>query len=559
MRSCPNRVRKKSIPTRGLLAMLASGLCPAFPAAAADMAAIDPQLRNRAVQETAIPIRPGVPGEQPFWNVQAVQFLYAPAFDFEEIPGARSYRFTIAPVEGPPLSFTAGKPWAPLSPIWTGVPPGRAVLTVAGCDEKGVVIGEPRTRTFHRAEAFGTAYPAPAMDWRESARAALDALVHSQDLRCWFTTGEPDPRVDLYRYPSKIVGAAAAALAVYAARTPRPADADEALRAARRAADYLLGISQPGDAAWAFHPPTYHPAMYRDRLKGHMAPGRYMTQCGAETGLFYLDVHAATGDAKYLDAAVRIAETYARQQRPDGSWLLFVTAQDGRAVTDNVLIPTLVVEFLDRLGHVTGGGRFDRTRERAIGWIENNPVRTWNWQGQFEDVNPQPPYQNLTKHDACAYAIHLFRTSPRDQSRRALALDLLRFSEDQFVVWAQPPADSPAKQSPDGAANARPKGWLLPCVLEQYRCYAPVCASSAKLMRTYLAAHAATGDPLHLEKARALAATLVRTQSNRHAPGRYLTWVKQPSGPMWFNCELAAIRAMDELAACEDPNPEAVR
>ena len=37
-------------------------------------------------------------------------------------------------------------------------------------------------------------------------------------------------------------------------------------------------------------------------------------------------------------------------------------------------------------------------------------------------------------------------------------------------------------------------------------------------------------------------------------PGRYLTWVKQPSGPMCFNCELAAIRAMNELAvAAERP------
>jgi hypothetical protein len=88
-------------------------------------------------------------------------------------------------------------------------------------------------------------------------------------------------------------------------------------------------------------------------------------------------------------------------------------------------------------------------------------------------------------------------------------------------------------------------------VLEQYRCYAPVCASSSKLILTYLAAWRVTGDCLHLEKARALGATLTRTQGNPKAPGRYQTWVMQSPGPMWFNCELLVIRTMLELAAAE--------
>ncbi|MFA6173095.1 MAG: hypothetical protein WC701_05360 [Kiritimatiellales bacterium] len=502
----------------------------------------------RALQETTVPVRPGIPGEQPFWNGLAVQFMYAPAFDFKEIPGAVSYRFSVAAADDKVFDFTADKPWASLSPVWIKVTAGKTKLTVTGLDAQGAPVGEPMTRSFHRAAIIGKEYPEPAMPWRESARTALEALVHSDGLRCWFTAGEPDPEVFLYRYPSKIIGAAAAALADYAAQTPPPADAAEVLKAARRAADYLLSLSYPADSAWAFHPPTYHPAMYADKLQGHMVAGRYMTLCGAETGRFYLDVYAATKDAKYLDAAVRIAETYARTQLPEGSWLLFVMAQDGKPVTDNVLIPTVVIEFLDRLGQVTGDHRFDAMCEKATVWIERNPALTWNWQGQFEDVKPQPPYQNLTKHDACTFAIHLFRTAPNDPAKRALALDLLRFSEDQFVIWAKPPVDTPTKPSPDGAANAKSSGWMLPCVLEQYRCYAPVCASSAKLIRTYLAAYSATGDRLHLEKAKALAATLTRTQSNRAAPGRYLTWVKQPSGPMWFNCELMAIQAVNQLA-----------
>lgn len=497
-----------------------------------------------------MPVRPGVPGRTPFWNARAVQFQYAPAFDFPETPQAVRYRFSVVPVEGEPLTFTAEYPWAPLTPIWTKLAPGEVELTVVGLDAAGREIGTPNKRSFSRASVVAAKYPPLAMPWRESARTALEALVRSPDLRCWFTTGEPDEAFMLYRYPSKIVGAAAAALAVYASQTPPPDDAAEALQAARRAADYLQGICFPADARWAFHPPTYHPTLFQSRLRGHMAPGHYMTQCGAETGDFLLDVYEATHDPKYLEGAVRIADTYADRQLPEGSWLLFVTAGDGRPLTNNVLIPTLVIEFLERLGRTIDDDRFDAVRDRAVAWVMQNPVRTWNWQGQFEDVKPQPEYENLTKHEACAFAVHLLQTAPNDAEKRALALDLLRFAEDQFVMWGSPPQRRPADQNDDGKA-AGPRGWMIPCVVEQYRCYVPVCASSAKLIHTYLAAYEATGDPLHLKKAEALAATLTRTQSFQHAPGRYQTWVKRPSGTMWFNCELSAVRAMRELAVVD--------
>lgn len=514
-----------------------------------DQVPIDAQLRARAIQETAIAVRPGVPGKQPFWNGKAVQFQYAPAFDLKEVAGAESYRFTVVPARGETVSFTAGKPWAPLTPIWTRVITGKAKLTVQGLDAQGAEVGEPMTRVFHRAAVIGKGYPPPAMPWAESACAALDALVHSPDLKCWFTTGVPDERFILYRYPSKIIGGAAAVLAVYAAQSPPPSDAAEALQAARRAADYLLDMSFPETHLWAFHPPLYHLTMFRELLKQHRGESQYMTFGGAESGMYYLDVYAATKDTKYRDAAVRIAETYAKRQSPDGSWPMFVAPKDGTLLTENLLIPTLVIQFLDQLDGVTGDHRFDAVRERALAWIMKNPVRTWNWQGQFEDVEPLPPYENLTKHDAGDFAMHLLRTTPNDPEKRALALDLLRFAEDQFVMWAQPPAASPKNQNPDGEAGARSKQWMLPCVLEQYRCYSPVCASSAKLIRMYLAAHRATGDILHLEKAKALAGTLTLTQSNPKTPGRYQTWLMQNPGPMWFNCELLAIRAMQELAA----------
>ncbi len=501
-------------------------------------------MAQQALSESATPVRAGAP----FWNQEAVQFQFAPAFDFKEVEGAKSYRFTLTPSSGEKLVFEDAKPNVPLSPVWTRVPVGKTTLKVEALDAGGAIMGEAMTRAFHRAAVFQSREAKVDQSWSESARTALDALVHSPDLRCWFTTGEIDEQFHLYRYPAKIIGAAASALAVYATQTPAPADSAEALQAARRAADTLLALCEPAESAWAFHPPTYHPTKFRERMQGHINPANYMTNCGAEAGRYCLDVHQATQDERYLKAAVRIAETYQKQQREDGSWLLFVTPKDGSAATDNVLVPTLVVEFLDHLAHTTKERRFDAMRDKAVAWIMRNPVRTWNWQGQFEDVKPLPPYENLTKHEACDFAIHLLNQTKVSPVEKTLSLDLLRFAEDQFVMWDQPPETRPGGQNDDGQATAKSKSWLLPCVLEQYRCYAPVCASSAKLIRTYLAAYRVTGDRLHLQKARALAGTLVRSQQNKKAPGRYLTWLMKSGGPtMWFNCELMAVRAMQEL------------
>lgn len=545
----------RSIPLIALIAVL-SGLPPVGVASTRPSPLpADAALAAQALAETGIPVRAGLPGASPFWNGEAVQFLYAPAFAFPSVTGATAYRFSLKPQSGAELAFTATHPWVPLSAVWPKVPVGPVLLTVQALDGDDRPLGRPSQRTFHRAAPFGGAYAAPSMAWEESARTALAALVHSPDLRCWFATGQPEEEFHLYRYPYKIVGAAAAALASYAIQSPAPSDAGAAMTAARRAADYLIGLSFPADAAWAFHPPTYHPTLFRDRMKGHMIPANHMTSSGAESGLYYLNLFAATKDEKYLQAAVRIAETYARRQLPEGSWQLFVRAQDGTPVADNVLIPTMVVDFLDQLVLLPGGAKFGAMRDRALAWVEANPVRTWNWQGQFEDVQPQAPYLNLTKHDAGDYALHLLRAGRPDAKTLDLALEIIRFAEDQFVMWDQPPAVAPGKQTAGGAAAGRTSRWMLPCVVEQYRAYSPVCASSAKLIRLFIAAYRATGDRLFLAKAQALAGTLIRTQSNAKAPGRYLTWVMQPSGPMWFNCELLAVQAIRELAAIKPNSP----
>ena len=52
---------------------------------------------NVAAREHAkTPIRAGVPGVRPFWNAHAKAFIHPPAFEFQEVEGAKEYRFTLA-------------------------------------------------------------------------------------------------------------------------------------------------------------------------------------------------------------------------------------------------------------------------------------------------------------------------------------------------------------------------------------------------------------------------------------------------------------------------------
>lgn len=498
--------------------------------------------------ESLIPVRPGDPGKVPFWNYRAVQFLYPPAFDVAPVPEAKSYRFTVTNTAGARYTFDSDAPYRPLTPIWGKVQVGLHLLTIDALDSAGRRIRTLFTKKFHRAAEFENRPLRMEVTLEESLHQGLDRLVHSEDLSCWFTPGgKPDTTFILYRYPSKMVGSAAAALAIYASQNPVPQDAAVALAASRRAADYLLDLCFSEQDSWAGHPLTYHPTMFQDLLRKHkMYPERYMTSYGAVVAEYLMEVYSATGDEKYWKAVERIAETYLEKQLPEGTWPLLVNGKTGERLAPNLLVPTIVIGFMQEMGVRSGDRRYDEAAAKALAWIDANPVKTWNWQGQFEDVRPTPPYQNLTQHEACDFAIYLLKYFPKDREKRALALDLIRFSEDQFVVWGTPPSLNPAAQNSDGV-NARNSRWLVPCVLEQYRCYAPVSASSAKMISSFIAAYEVTGDRSFLQKANALAEPMVNLQQTPKAGGRYETWIQRNPGLRWLNCEIATIQAIREL------------
>ena len=501
----------------------------------ADWGAINACARAHA----RIPIRPGEPGERPFWNGRSRMFLHPPAFDFKPVDGAISYRFALTREDdGTSVTWMAEHPWAGVpGDIWDSQSPGAVLLKVEGVDESGRVLGDTGERTFWRAACFRGPYAYANCSYGFSAKRCHWAVYSLPYVRAWETATEPPEGYDLYCYPAKILSAMIRSLV----RCERDASVEKgaAFRIARKMADWMIAHSQPEGAPLAHFPPTYWGDRRNEAVRCRGLNMLSYPACAAEA---YLELAEATGETRYREAAVAIARTYLRLQGEDGTWPLLVRESDGASVRANRLLPVgKLPDVLVRVGALTGEKAFGKAAERAFGYVLRGPCATWNWDAQFEDQDPKPPYENLQKGDAVRAAIALFA-----RGRVAEGCEIIDWCEDQFVVWSDP------------LHHQRWREWRLPVALEQYNYYKPIDASIADMISGFTAAWKATGDRLYLEKARALADNLV---CNQRRKGTFPTYFDGHDGSDWVNCMVwsaLALETFDEAVREADrpPAPE---
>ncbi len=500
------------------------------------------QLREAALAESLIPVHPGIPGERTFWNTYAQRFIYAPSFDFEKVQGAEAYQFIArADSSGLDYTFIADAPWESLSLIWNDLPVGKVSLTVlAMSGEKA--LDTAGVRVFHKASPYRGPYRRPEVDYRTSVYQLVKYLYHAPYIQHWLEQGTPDPEYGLYGYPSKMFAAVIQGMLLYEKFEENGLKKEHSIKIARIVADYLIGISQPDGSPLEFFPPTYTGPIYADMMdeyRGESLADRIMLIYPATVGEAYLDLYDLTRDKKYLEAALRIANTYRELQLSNGSWYLLIYIGSGEPVAPNYVVPTGIIAFLNRLKEDHGIQKYDYCRNLALAFIEENMVEDFNWEGQFEDQKPSERYRNLSKGQACSYAGFLLRNESGDPEKLALAEDLIRFSEDQFVIWDH-------RNDIDSWGITSDK-WLTPCVLEQYNFYTPVNASSGNMIEVFMQAYDRTGNILYLAKAMDLANTIVDTQNRQtgHYPTYLVSDLLDQEG--WINCMVYTARVIDEL------------
>lgn len=524
------------------------------------------ELAKQAFEECCSPettVRHGVKRGFPFWNVESTQFMYVPAFHFTAIRDCSRYRYTAVDELGGVHTFEANDCCVLLTPIWAELPEGVVQLTVTALREDGSEYAPVGARTFFKLASFPEENPPAVCSYKECAIKAYRFAMSQSFIQHWLTYGTPDPGYDLNTYPCKMIGALVCAMLSYARLCPE--DAETAMKVAVNAADYLIGITPRGDHPLADLPPTYYLDFCPDpEAYGVITPnwhaavahmGTMMMIYPAVAGSMYVELEKATGDGKYLEEALKIARYYQRTVEPNGSWYLVRSCETGEALTTNFVSPLEHVEpFLMGLYERTGEACWRELAEGAIAYVEKTQLTTYNWEGQFEDSPLSTNYMNLTHYaptDLAGYYAEYRADSPECLE---CARELMRFVEDQFVIWKRP---YPWKHASPGADEPPydTSLWHTPAALEQYGWYVPIDASTSSVLLGFLKLYRAGCGSLYLAKAKALADQLTRVQ---HENGQIPThWMNTEASEknFWFNCMFASCRVLEIMAEYESVEP----
>ena len=530
-----------------------SWLLPIF-SCSLSLAATNGDLAHWVEADVARPVRPiGVDGQEG-WNVRASLFMYPPTFAFAKVSGAVRYRFRATDGAGRLHTFEAAEPNASLVPVWKDIPVGWVSLEVKGVGSDGKELGTAGARRFWKKAPYRPgSYPPAKRPYAEAARMAYLNVLQSESVGILARTGDIDRRYPHNCYPAKMMSRLIFGMVELSELDPSLRD--KAMKVAENAADWMLAHTIKPPSPLAGFPVTYdhHPeaANVEPTAPARISKARAdvsMNIYPANMARAYIALFAANGKSKYLEAAKAVAERYIALQGEDGSWWLDQKISDGRALGNHRVMPVRgVIPMFEALARETGDVRYRNAADRAFAYVENSPLRNWNWEGQFEDTGAAPKYQNLTKHDACSTAIYLLERFPGDRRRLTQARELLRFSEDQFVFWEKP--YTPANEPTNIPEWNRPWAgkWECPSVTEQYSCYRPIDASAAKLIQTYLALYRAEGDPLDLAKARTLGDEATRMQRDDGFIPTF--WSDHPhvTRDNWVNCMLCTASALSEL------------
>lgn len=490
-------------------------------------------INAKAAEEYLIPIRPASEGRNPAWNAFARKFLYAPAFDFKPMDGAREYSFTVKDTRSDAVwTFKADRPDADLSPVWNDIHPADVHLTVEAIGADGKIMGIVGERDFLRDFPFNGPYPGKANPYREAAlRAALYAH-RMPAVQSWKNQIVPDLSYCLNAYPCKIIGATLATEAFIARNIP--AYKDEAIAMARNAAQFLIDQSKPEGTPLEFFPPTF----YEDEAQAGRADNKGWTMVmeATKAGRGFLELFKVTGDSLYYDRAIKIADTYAKLQAEDGSFPVKVDFITGVPMNDAKVTLEPLLNYIYKLEKEFGVTKYAGMKEKAIKWMTDVPMKAFDLEGSFEDTYSfgSEPYQNLTNCTSAVYASYLLKQDNPSKEDIQDAIDLIRLSEDQFVHWDYLPDDvTGVREIP------------TPSTFEQYRCYEPVDDSSCNMVNAYLDLYAITKDPLLLEKSRALMDHLTILQNQ--ITGMIIS-IDEPVEYFWLGCNYITFTTLMRLA-----------
>lgn len=210
-------------------------------------------------------------------------------------------------------------------------------------------------------------------------------------------------------------------------------------------ADYWLthGFSKPSDV-WANLPFPYNLELHSGQYTGDMRAGRNFVQPdkAASFAAELVVLYKMTGQRKYLDAAVRIADTLAARIKPgDGDnspWPYRVNATTDEVHKDTRRGRTSVASFTSNytgalrlfndLNALKAGNAkaYTRAHDIVVAWLKAYPIKINKWGPFFEDI-PTGDWSD-TEINADTMAMYILENPNWDPNWREQAKGILDWS-----------------------------------------------------------------------------------------------------------------------------------
>ena len=283
----------------------------------------------------------------------------------------------------------------------------------------------------------------------------------------------------------------------------------ECLARARQLADWNLQRRTPADCRYGS---LFYSTVHNGEVGGSVDGDAIMTDKPAIMALAMLELAAATGDARYREAATAVADTLARTQLPEGNWPFRVNPHTGEVREAYTSSAIYAVMLFEKLG-TANSDRWVDARAKALKWILDGPVTSMRWNGFYEDVTAGMGKDNRTNWDCIDTARWLIAHRKDNPGYLPAALKLHDWIAKEFVE----------RRDAWGAAEG---------LREQKVCFATMGIHTAHWAALLADLHAATGDDSY--KRRAIESCALVTYWMRDDGSNLVgpTWGDE----IWFSC-----------------------
>ena len=230
-------------------------------------------------------------------------------------------------------------------------------------------------------------------------------------------------------------------------------DQAEWLTRARDLADWNIARSTPPEAAYANLPWS---AFTKGKGGGSADKESTEPDKAAWFGSAYIALFEATGEAKYLDAAKKIAATLVPKQNAEGSWPFRVIPGDGKVFQEFGGAPVFFVQFFDRLQKHDKQQAYQAAHDKALALMIKRNVEAGEWGTYHEDINDKP-LTHLSAEPMCFTAAYLFRHAKQHPEYIAMGKKVLTQVEEKLVhTSGHPAAPAPAVSEQTTFAHIMP-------------------------------------------------------------------------------------------------------